>query len=101
MAKKSFGLVMLVVVLAFGLSLTSCAHYVTRNGIVTPVGAFTSASIIEGRPVIASYQIIFGLFTVGYDDFLRATEGQDIDIIDNNIIGIIRTIRAVQRSGAE
>lgn len=95
---KSFGLAM---VLVLGLSLASCATYATRNGVITPIGGLTSANIIEDRPVIASYTVILGLFTVGYGSFLRETEGQDIDIVDFSIPFIFRTIRAVPRSGVE
>ena len=101
MTKKSFAFVMLAMVLVFGLSITSCAHYATRNGVTTPIGMFTPANIIGDRPVIATYTIFLGLFTTGYGNFLTLTEGRDIDLVDSNILGVIRTIRAVPRFEAD
>jgi|GEM_PF-2506018 len=98
MAKKSFGLVALAMVLAFGLSFTSCATYATRNAQgATPLGALTSAGAVQdGRTVIAEYTIILGLLTTGYQEFLRATAGREFDIVARSMLFVTR-VKAVER----
>jgi len=100
MARKSFGLVLLAMVVAFGLSFTSCATYATRNGQgPTPLGALTPAGAVQdNRAVIAEYTIILGLLTSGYQDFLRATAGREFDIITRWAIFTTR-VMAVERDG--
>jgi len=47
-----------------------------------PLGLLTGInSVLDGRTVIAEYTIILGLITSGYEDFLRATEGREFDIV--------------------
>ena len=74
-----------------------CASYSTRDGVMTPVGMYTAASINASRPVIAEYTIILGLFTSGYEGFLESTEGKSIDIIDIDYFGFFRKVQAVER----
>jgi len=50
-----------------------------------------------GRPVVGSYFVIAGLFTVGYRDFVRQTDGKEIDIVDSNFLFIFRRIKALER----
>ncbi|MDR2494387.1 MAG: hypothetical protein LBD24_04090 [Spirochaetaceae bacterium] len=98
MKNKRFFLGMLGVLLAFGLfSIAGCATYSTRDGVTTPLGAFTSAKINESRPVIAEYSIILGLITTGYPEFLAATKGKEIDIIDTNYFNFFQKVQAVQK----
>jgi hypothetical protein len=98
MAKKSvLVLGMLAVVLTFGLSLAGCATYSTRSGVETPLGTLTSPAINASRPVIAEYTILLGLITTGYEQFLEATKGKEIDIIDTNYFYLFRKIQAVAR----
>jgi hypothetical protein len=80
-----------------GLSFSGCATYSTRDGVTTPLGALTSPSINASRPVIASYKIFLGLITSGYEEFLSATKGKDVDIIGETILGFVTTISAVER----
>ena len=80
-----------------GLGMTSCATYATRSGVTTPVGSLTPAGIIGDRPVIAEYTIILGLFTVGYHQFLRATQGREIDIVTWSLPFFVTRVRAVPR----
>jgi len=98
MARKGFGLVALVMVVALGLAFTGCATYATRNGQgATPLGMLTSAGAVQdGRDVIGEYSIILGLITSGYDEFLRATEGRDFDIVTRWMIFTTR-VKAVER----
>jgi len=78
--------------------MTGCAHYATRNGVITPLGAMTpSSQVVSGRPVIAQYSIIFGVFTSGYADFVNATDGKEIDIVDVNFLNIVRVVKAVRQ----
>jgi hypothetical protein len=93
MVKKS---VLVLVVLAV-LSLGACATYSTRDGVSTPLGVLTSPNINGSREVIAEYAIILGLITTGYEEFLTATEGQEIDIIDTNYLNIYWKVQAVRR----
>ena len=89
---------MLVMILAFGLTVSSCATYATRGGVTTPIGFFTPTLQADGgRRVVGSYTVIFGLFTIGYKDFVDQTSGKDIDIVDTNFFWIYRGIRAVER----
>jgi hypothetical protein len=93
MAKRLF---LLIVVLA-GLGFTGCATYATRNGVITPLGIFTSPAVNDGRgEVIAKYNIILGYFTSGYEDFLKKTAGQDFDIIDINYLSFYRIVKAIK-----
>jgi hypothetical protein len=95
--KKRF-LVMLVVVIAFGFSLSGCATYATRGGNVTPIGFFTPTIQTEGgREIVATYTVILGLFTIGYDSFIVQTDGIEVDIIDSNVLGLYREVIAVRR----
>jgi hypothetical protein len=86
-----------VILLAFGLSIGSCAAYSTRGGVATPAGALTSAKINESRAVIAEYSIILGLITSGYPEFLDATKEKEIDIIGTNYFNFFRKVQAVQK----
>lgn len=98
MANKRFMLGILIIVLVFGLTMSGCATYATRGGVVTPIGIFTpSAQADGGRKVVGSYTILFGMFTLGYKGFMDQTEGKDIDIVDTNFLWIYRGIRAVER----
>ncbi|GMO26946.1 MAG: hypothetical protein LBG79_02490 [Spirochaetaceae bacterium] len=93
MTKK---LVVLLVVLT-GLVFGSCATYSTVNGIRTPLGAYTSAKINAESKPIASYSVILGLITMGYEDFLSAVKGKDIDIIDTSYFGFFTKVSAVPK----
>ncbi|MDR2516828.1 MAG: hypothetical protein LBC88_05535 [Spirochaetaceae bacterium] len=93
MKRKLFGIAGLAILLVMG----SCATYSTRDGVRTPIGAFTSPKINASRPVIAEYRIILGLVTSGYEEFLEATKGKDVDIIDTNYFSFFRKIQAVAR----
>jgi hypothetical protein len=93
MVKKS---VLVLVVLAV-LSLGACASYSTRDGVITPVGFLTSPDVNGSRAVIAEYSVILGLVTSGYEEFLTATQGQEIDIIDVNYLFLYRKVQAVRR----
>jgi hypothetical protein len=84
-------------VLAVLLALSSCATYSTKDGVSTPLGALTFASINKSRTVVAEYSIICGLFTLAYQEFLRKTSGKDIDIVDVNYFGVYRKVQAVAR----
>jgi len=76
----------------------SCASYATRGGNETSIGFFTPSMQVEaGRPVVGSYFVIAGLFTVGYRDFVRQTDGKEIDIVDSNFLFIFRRIKALER----
>ena len=98
MANKKFLLGMLVMILAFGLTVSSCATYATRGGVTTPIGFFTPTIQADGgRKVVGSYAVIFGLFTIGYKNFVDQTAGKEIDIVDTNFLWIYRGIRAVAR----
>jgi len=98
MTKKRFLAGMLVLILAFGLILSSCATYATRGGVTTPIGALTPTLQADGgRKVVGSYVVLFGLFTIGYKAFVDQTAGKEIDIVDTNIFWIYRGIRAVER----
>jgi hypothetical protein len=98
MKGKLFNLAgVLAALLLFGLSIAGCASYSTRDGVQTPVGAYTSAKINSSRTVIAEYAVILGLVTDGYETFLEATKGKDIDIIDVNYFGFYRKVQAVAR----
>jgi hypothetical protein len=96
MAKKGLFLGMLALVLTFGLTVAGCATYSTRGGVMTPIGGLTSSSINSSRTVIAEYTIILGLITSGYEGFLQATKGKDIDIIDVNYFNLFRKVQAVE-----
>ena len=97
MAKKRF-VVGILAILVSGLVMSSCATYATRGGNVTPIGYFTPTFQADGgRKVVGSYAVIFGLFTIGYKAFVDQTAGKDIDIVDTNIFGIYRGIRAMER----
>jgi len=88
----------MVLILTFGLMFSSCATYATRGGNVTPIGFFTpTIQANAGRELVGSYFVIAGLFTVGYRDFVRQTDGIEIDIVDRNFLFIFRQIRAVRR----
>jgi hypothetical protein len=87
----------LCVLVAAGLSLGGCATMSTVDGVRTPLGGLTSPSINAARPEIASYKIILGLFTSGYQEFLEATKGHDVDIKVTSVLGIIQTVSAVDR----
>jgi hypothetical protein len=93
--KKILALVVLVLVM--GIALNSCATYSTRGGVETPLGALTSASINSSRPVIAEYSVILGLITSGYEEFLQATQGKEIDVIDVNYFYFFRKVQAVAK----
>jgi hypothetical protein len=97
MAKKRVWFGFSVVVLMFGLVLGSCATYSTRDGVKTPLGALTSSSINASRPVVAEYTILLGLITSGYEQFLEATKGKEIDIIETNYFNFFRKVQAVAR----
>jgi len=99
MARKSFVLVLLAMLVAVGLSFTGCAHHATRNGVNTPLGVLTSAGAVQDdRAVIASYTIILGLITSGYEEFLRATAGRDFDLVSRWMV-FTTTVKAVERDG--
>jgi hypothetical protein len=83
--------------LAILLAMSSCATYSTRDGVTTPLGSLTSPNINASRPVIAEYSVILGLVTSGYEQFLKATKGKEIDIIDRNYLNFFRKIQAVAR----
>jgi outer membrane lipoprotein SlyB len=94
MAKKLF----LLIVVLTGLSFAGCATYATRNGVITPLGYLTPSAVNDGRgEVVAEYTIIFGVITSGYEEFLRKTAGQDIDIIDKNYFNFYRIVKAVKK----
>ena len=93
MAKKF----MVLVCVAVGLSLGACATYSTVNGIATPLGVYSSASINQKSTVIAEYTIILGLLTSNYETFLEKVKGQDIDIIDTNYFNFYRIVKAVKK----
>ncbi|MDR2482795.1 MAG: hypothetical protein LBD08_04095 [Treponema sp.] len=98
MASKKLLGGMLVMVLAFGLTVSGCATYATRGGVTTPIGAFTPTIQADGgRKVVGSYAVILGLFTIGYKDFVNQTEGKEIDIVDTNFLWLYRGVRAVER----
>ncbi|MDR2535399.1 MAG: hypothetical protein LBD29_05120 [Treponema sp.] len=97
MKNKRLLLGMFSVLLTFGLSVAGCATYSTRDGVTTPLGSLTSAKINESRTVIAEYSIILGLVTKGYQEFLDATKGKEIDIIDTNYFNFFRKVQAVQK----
>ncbi|MDR0552417.1 MAG: hypothetical protein LBG72_10500 [Spirochaetaceae bacterium] len=44
---------------------------------MTPLGRLSSAGINGKEKVIASYSVILGLITAGYEDFLEQVKGQD------------------------
>jgi len=99
MARKSFVLVLLAMLVAVGLTFTGCAHYATRNGAITPLGMLTSAGAVQdSRAVIAEYTIILGLITSGYEEFLRATAGREFDIVTRWAVFTTR-VKAVERDG--
>jgi outer membrane lipoprotein SlyB len=93
MAKK-----LLVVLVLMGLIFSGCATYSTIGGVITPLGALTSADVNASREgeVIAEYKVILGVVTDGYEEFLEKTKGVDIDIINTDYI-FITTIKAVKR----
>ena len=98
MARK-IGLILILVVLA-GMIFGSCATYSTRSGVKTPHGAFTSAGVNGSREgdVIASYNVILGLVTTGYDEFLEKTKGHtDLDMINTDYFGWFTIYKAVKR----
>jgi hypothetical protein len=98
MANKKFWLGLLVLVLVFGMVMSSCATYATRGGVTTPIGALTPTVQADGgRKVVGSYAVILGLFTIGYKDFVQQTKGKEIDIVDTNILWVYRGVRAVER----
>ena len=98
MKNKGKWIGMLVIVLVFGMLSVSCATYATRGGNETPIGFFTPSFQAEAaRPVVGSYFIIAGLFTVGYRDFVRQTDGVEIDIVDSNYLFVFRRVKALQR----
>ena len=86
-----------IAVVAALLAISSCATYSTRDGITTPIGSLTSPNINASRPVIAEYSVILGLVTSGYEQFLAATKGKEIDIIDRNYLNLFRKVQAVAR----
>jgi len=89
----------LVLILVFSMMISSCATYATRGGVQTPIGFFTPTFQADGgRRVVGSYTILFGLFTLGYRDFIHQTQDREIDIVDTNFLFIFRTIRAVERN---
>ena len=93
--------VRIVMGVALALMLSGCATYATRHGVVTPIGFFTpTMQVNAGRRAIASYTVLFGLFTIGYVSFINQTEGRDIDVVDTNFLFIFRRIRALERTGA-
>ncbi|MDR1788466.1 MAG: hypothetical protein LBR16_08485 [Treponema sp.] len=98
MSKKVFVTGMLALALVFGSLVSGCATYATRGGVVTPSGCFTPTMQADGgRKTVGSYIILFGLFTLGYKDFIDQTAGKDVDIVDSNFLWIFRSIRAVER----
>ena len=99
--KRSFfgkaGICLAAAGLAVLLTMGSCATYSTRDGVRTPLGMLSSAKINAARPAIAEYTIILGLVTTGYEQFLDATKGKDVDIIDTSYFGLYRKVQAVVR----
>ncbi|MHB9294287.1 hypothetical protein Holit_03413 [Hollandina sp. SP2] len=78
--------------------MAGCATYATRGGNVTPIGYFTPTFQADGgRKIVGSYTVLFGLFTIGYKDFVDQTAGKEIDIVDTNFLWVYRGIRAVER----
>jgi hypothetical protein len=94
MAKK----IVLVLFVLAGLGISGCASYSTRDRVVTPLGLFTPASVNQSREVVAEYAVILGLVTDGYEEFLDATKGLEIDIIDTNYLFLYRKVQAVRRN---
>jgi len=98
MARK-IGLILILVVMA-GMIFGSCATYSTRSGVLTPLGVFTSDGVNGSRQgdVVASYNVVLGLVTLGYDDFLVKTQGMsDLDIINTDYFGYFTIYKAVKR----
>ncbi|MDR0539070.1 MAG: hypothetical protein LBG74_01000 [Spirochaetaceae bacterium] len=93
MAKK----IIFLLIVSVGLVSSGCATYSTVNGVQTPLGVYTSASINGKDKTIASYSIILGAITAGYEDFLEKVKGKDIDIIDTNYFGFYREVKAVAK----
>jgi hypothetical protein len=90
---KVFAMVALVAILGF--SVMSCATVATVDGLPTPFGSFTFAKAMDFRgPVIAEYTVLLGLITQGYEEFVAATAGQDIELIYINKI-FMTTVQAV------
>ena len=94
MAKKRIVLGLLVLA---GIGFGSCASYSTVAGVNTPLGAWTSAGINSKATVVASYNIILGLITTGYEDFLKKVGTQEVDIVDTSYFGFFRVVKAVKR----
>jgi hypothetical protein len=93
--KRFFGI--LVAVLAVGVILGSCATYSTRDGVITPIGLFSSPGINASRKVIAEYAVILGLVTTGYEKFLEETKGKNVDIITVSYLSFYSKVQAVER----
>ena len=100
---KIFMVGMLVLVLVFGSVLTSCITSAVVDGVPQNLGLIAKApAAVEGKAVIASYWETIpligwnGILTIGYDDFITATQGRDYNIV-RKYFYIIQQVQAVEK----
>ena len=72
MTSKKFGLGMLVVVLAFSMLFIGCATTSSVGGTVDTHGIFSFNTAARTGEAIASYGVILGLFSSGYETYVSA-----------------------------
>ena len=94
---KLLGIIALVAVIIF----SGCVTHSAIGGTSDVHGLFTMGDIAasQGRTEIASYNVILGLFSSGYAEYVAAVEaaaaqGKQISSVTKNMLNIIITTTA-------
>jgi len=100
MARKSFLFVMMAMLVAVGLTFTSCATATSIGGTSGPHGLFGGNSsanqLTAGAEAIASYSVILMLIDSGYAEFAATVkaamaEGRTVVSVTRNMLFLQRT----------
>lgn len=90
--------IMIVIVIITIALLTSCVTQTAIGGTSDPHGLFkvNAREVSEGRMEIASYNVILGLVTTGYPEYVAAVEavvsqGKEITSVTKDYVFFIKT----------
>ncbi|MDR0642924.1 MAG: hypothetical protein LBG07_10745 [Treponema sp.] len=99
---KGFVLGMVVVALAFGLILGSCATASSIGGTADAHGLFSKAKVVaESAEEIASYSVILGIVDSGYEEYAAAVKeaeaaGKQVTTVTKFLFFLTKTTAYVQ-----